>query len=359
MNRAGLESRLMDIYRNIDREKVQFDFYTNRTEEGEFDSEIRDFGGKVYYSDPINPLRIDLKIKEFKAFLLEKRCYSIIHSHVNEWSTLFCKGGMLAGVPVRIAHSRGANKTLSMATIFKDIIKMPIKKYATDYFAVSKEAGTHLFGKKALDSGRVIILPNGIDATRYAFNENERDVYRAELNIGDNIAIIHVGNLIAVKNHLFLLKIFMELKQREENIKLFLVGEGEERARIEAFIKEHELGEDVILLGKRKDVPQLLQAADVFIFPSFHEGFPGAVLEAEASGLPCLISDTITKEVKITKNVIRLSIKEDPSKWAKTVVNLETENRTDCVNDIINAGYDIKNLASRMENMYLKMESSS
>ena len=352
MERAGLESRLMDIYRNIDREKIQYDFYTNRWTEGEFDKEILSLGGKVFYSNPILIGKEHKKISEFELFLKEHEEYRIIHAHVNEWCALFCIGAKRANVPNRIAHAHGANKTFSIKTLYKNIIKRFINRNATHFLAVSKEAGINLFGKEAYDSGKVLVYPNAITTNNFRFNAKTRERIRNDLGLEDSLAIFHVGNLLPVKNHLFLLNVFTAVKANNTKSKLILVGEGEQRSVIERFVENNGLNDSVIILGKRADVPQLLQAADCFVFPSFHEGFPGAVLEAEASGLPCIISDTITDEVVITNKVKKMSLSLSPEAWAKVIINAIEPIREDCVDNIVSAGYDIVDLSKKMMAFY-------
>lgn len=355
MNRAGLESRLMDIYRNIDRERVQFDFYTNRMESGDFDNEILELGGIVFYSNSIRIFRENKKCMEFEHFLQEHKEYKIIHSHVNEWSTIFCKAAMRAKVPVRIAHSRGANQTLSFKSFYKNGVAIPLKQYATHWFAVSKEAGEHLFGKKAINEGKVSILPNAIKTDDFRFNPTIREKVRYSLKITDETVMIHVGNLSPVKNHMYLLKVFDYVKKQNNNAKLLLVGEGSQRKKIEQWIADNHYEDSVSLLGKRSDVSELLQAADIFVFPSLHEGFPGAVLEAETTGLKCYISDKITQEVVLTPQVSKLSIKDSPSIWAERILDERNYERLDCSSVIREAGYDIYDLASKMEKFYINL----
>ena len=355
MNRAGLESRLMDIYRNINREKIQFDFYTNRMEIGDFDNEILELGGIVFYSNGIQAFREKKKCIDFERFLQEHKEYRIVHSHVNEWSSIFCKAAMIAKVPVRIAHSRGANQTISLKGIYKNAVARSIKQYATHYFAVSKEAGEHLFGKKAVNDGLVRILPNAIDTNRFRFDPIVRKIVRDRLKITDETVIIHVGNLSPVKNHMYLLKVFDSVKKQDNRIKLLLVGEGNQRVKIEQWIADNNYEDSVSLLGKRSDVSELLQAADIFVFPSLHEGFPGAVLEAETSGLKCYISDTVTQEVVLTSYVSKMSIKDSPSIWAKRILDERNYERIDCSSIVRTAGYDISDLASVMEKLYINL----
>lgn len=352
MNRAGLESRLMDIYRVIDRSIVQFDFYTARNVVGEYDEEIRGLGGRVFYSEPIRPGREWRKEREFKMFLLSHPEYRIVHSHVNEWSTIYLRAAKSVGVPTRIAHSRGANKTLELATIYKDIMRLPIKRYATDCFAVSREAGEHLFGRKAYSTGRVVVLPNAIDTEKYRFDAKRRQDMRGTLGIGEEPVVIHVGNLNPVKNHQFLLDVFRCVLEIVPTAKLLIVGDGPERARIESRITELGMDWSVLILGKRTDVPDLLMAADAFVFPSFHEGFPGAALEAVTSGLPVIASDTITRELAITQDVTFLSLKDSVKIWAKAVIDSLPMVRFDRASDVKAAGYDIQELSKALELYY-------
>lgn len=355
MNSGGLENRLMDIYRNIDKEKIQFDFYTNRTIPGTFDEEIIRMGGKVYYSNPFSLSNPRKKMSEFDSFLKDHHEYKIIHAHLNELSTLFCKVAMKNGVPVRIAHSRATNAKVSLKILLYNLIRLPIKRYATHYFAVSKEAGMHLFGTSAVINGLVKILPNAIDTKKFSFSQVIREEKREELGLNDEFAIIHVGNLLPVKNHLFLLAVFNEYRKINDKAVLILVGDGPQRSAINSWLEENNMSGSVSILGKRSDVNELLQAADFFVFPSFHEGFPGAVLEAQTAGLPCLISDTITKEVMITDGVKSMSLSSSPKLWAELIENgrHKTANRKDRVNEIRAAGYDIHDLVNELQNIYL------
>ena len=358
MNRSGLESRLMDIYRNIDRNKIQYDFYTNRMESGEFDSEIEKLGGKVYHSNAIRPGKELQKKSEFKRFLLDHPEYNIIHAHVNEWSTIFCKAAKEIRIPTIIAHSRGANTDFTLKTAYKNILRIPIKNYVTHCFAVSEKAGEHLFGKRAVKQGKVKVLPNAIDTEKYRLNNDIRLRKRKELGLDSSFVVIHVGRFEHQKNHIFLLEIFNIIHKERPNAKLLLIGntKGSLYPKTVSWVHQHGLDNNVIFLGERKDVSELLQSADFFIFPSFHEGFPGAALEAETSGLPCLISDSVTQEIVLTDRVKQMSLKSSADMWAKETMKMITRERTDCVETIKSAGYDIYDLSRRMENFYMRCD---
>lgn len=349
MNCGGLENRLMDILRHID--SIQIDVYTNRMNEGYFDNEIRELGSRVYYSSPISIYNINNKVNEFKKFLLIHKEYKIVHSYMNEWSFIFCKGAYLAGVKTRIAHSRGANVRFNLASLIKRIIKFSIKKYATDYWAVSIPAAKYLFGTTLYNKGKIVILPNAINCLPYRYDNDKRLKFRYQNKLDRKFVILHVGNFTVPKNHKYLIRVFFEISKKEPLAKLLLVGGGD-HSMIKKDVQHLQLEEKVFFLGQRFDVPNIMQGSDVFIFPSLHEGFPGAVLEAQAAGLPCLISDTITDEVCLLPTTKQLSITIEPNIWAEEALKLKAYERRDTYDAIIKSGYDIQNLIRKLTEFY-------
>lgn len=353
MARGGLESRLMDIYRNIDRSRVQFDFYTFRLEKGIFDDEIINMGGKIYYNNSIESRLTNIN-KEFCDFLKANHKYKVVHAHMNQWCGLLLKSAKQASVPVRIAHSRTALNSNNLKNIMKNIIKISTKKYSTHMFAVSEKAGRWLFGNKAFKNGLVQVWPNGIEINKYKFDKNIRENKRKELKIeDDSFVIMHVGNFTYAKNHDFLIDIFNLVKKKQKNAKLVCVGGGNKES-IRQKVKKLEIIDDVLFLGSRNDVPDLLQAADIFLFPSIYEGLPGAVLEAQASGLPCIISDVISNEICITSLVEQMSLKDSATIWANKVLEYSEEHeRKDMSQEMIKAGFDIKEVSKKLEDFYI------
>lgn len=351
MDKGGLESRLMDIIRNVDTNRVIIDVYTNSHEQGYFDNEIELYGGRVFYSSSNSMFHLLRKVLDFKRFLKNHKEYSIVHVHRNELSTLYCAGASMAGVPVRIAHSRGANIQLSLSRLFKDIIKLPLKKYATNYFAVSVPAAIRLFGKRSYAQGQVMIWPNAIDCRKFVYNPEVRTRIRTQLGLENAFVIIHVGNFTIPKNHDFLLYVFRELKKKEQTAKLVLVGGGKSERYL---TKAASLGitDSVLFLGSRSDVDELLQAGDVFVFPSLHEGFPGAVLEAQAAGLPCVISNSITSEVCLLSTTKQLPLSASPDRWAQEILLMKDSVRKDTYDAIVQAGYDVVSLSEKLTMFY-------
>lgn len=353
MDRAGLESRLMDIYRSIDRDKVQFDFYTYRDEPGFFDDEVKNLGGKVFYGDKLDLKHFTTITKNMCMFLKMHNEYKIVHCHLNQWCGIVLRGAKQAGTPVRIAHSRTALKTNSIKNAIKNIIKISTNREATDKFAVSKKAAIWLFGNRQVKKGNVIVWPNAINFQKYLFKPSVRKNVRNKLAIDDDIVIIHVGNLKPEKNHTYLLDILAAATKINSKVKLVLVGQDFMDGQIQNEAIRKGVIDQVLFLGSRSDVNDLLQAGDVFLFPSIYEGFPGAVLEAEASGLPCIISDTITEEVCLVDNVIRMSIKDNPEKWAQKALSMISDNRRSQEELLLNTGYDIRRLTEDMCEYYL------
>lgn len=360
MNRAGIESRLMELYREVDRSVVQFDFYTLRETPGQFDEEILSLGGKIYYNPPLSVSRFYDIPKRFETFFRAHPEYQIVHAHMNQWCGLILKGAKAAGVPVRIAQAHTSLNKLSLQCMVKNILKQPVNRYATDRIAVSDYAGKWLYGKKKVKQGEVLFWKNGIETERYVFSEEIRAMTRKELGLADEFTLMHVGNLRPEKNHEFLFRVFAEVLKEKPNSRLVLVGKDMSDGRLLQLAEEMQIAAKTMFLGSRKDVAQLLQAGDVFVFPSFYEGFPTAVLEAQATGLPCVISDTITREIAVTPLVEFRSIQTKPSEWARCVLAKEDTNRINVSDMIVRAGHSLSDSVERVQKFYLsKMEEIS
>ena len=357
MNRAGLESRFMDIYRNLDGSIIQFDFYTCRKDEGQFDKEIISLGGRIYYNEPLVLNKFYAIPNRFFDFLKNHPEYSIIHAHMNHWCGLILMGAKKAGVAVRIAHSRTALEKFTIKNMAKNILKVITKHYATHFFAVSKKAGVWLYGKRAVNNGKVQVWPNAIECKKYLFNIDLRTEVRKELHLSDEFTILHVGNIRPEKNHTFLLEVFKEILEKKNDSKLILVGEDCSSGDCKRLAQKMGIHEKVLFLGSRDDVNRILQAGDVFVFPSLYEGLPGAVLEAQAASLPCFISDTITDEVCISPYVKRLSLSLGAKKWSEYILGLIDGNkmcRSDSYDYFRKTGFDAYSLANKLSGFYLE-----
>lgn len=355
MNRGGMESRLMDLYRNVDRTRLQFDFYALRAERGQFDAEIESLGGKVYYNAPLDMKRLWEIPRRFEAFFKEHPEYSVCHAHVNQWCPLILEGARKAGVKVRIAHARTALSGKGLSVLVKNFIARQKADSPTHRFAVSGKAALWLYGKRCVKQGLTEVWPNAIEAGKFLYSEEARNSLRESLCLSDEYVVLHVGNLRRVKNHDYLFSVFAQILDSEPKSVLLLAGQGEREAELRALAEELGISDKVRFLGSRSDVPALLSAADVFVFPSFYEGLPGAVLEAQAASLPCIISDTIAEEVKLSSSVQMLSIEAPPSTWADAALSTRAHARDrDAAYALFcTTGYDVQSLAERLTEFYL------
>lgn len=349
LDAGGAESRTMDIYRKIDRNKVQFDFAIHTDEECVFSQEIRDLGGKIYSFPRFTGKNFFHYKKCWKQFFKNNPGYKIIHGHQTSTAFIYLQVAKKFSIPVRIAHSRNSNKDSTIKKYTSKLSRFP----ATDLLAVSKVAGASEFGNKALRKHEVKIVPNAIDASKYSFDQDTRIKKRNELGLRDNLVVGHIGRLHPQKNHRFLLQIFKSLLSVNTQAKLILVGEGELQNNIKQQVSDLQLENQVYFLGRRSDVPELLQAFDILLFPSWYEGLPGVVLEAQAAGLPSIISDTITDEVKITDLVDYVSLDRQTDYWAKMTFNKATiTNRENTYNKVVEAGYDTVAIGKWYEDFY-------
>lgn len=355
MNRNGLENRLMDIYRNIDRSLIQFDFMTNRTEAGEFDAEIEQLGGKVYHMSRIAPKSFFRYMGELRVFFQEHPEYKIVHSHLNTLSTWPLLMAKRAGVPVRIAHSRNASMDRNFKMVYKAFSRLFINGQATERFACSRSAGIWLFGKKYVEQDTFHVIPNAIQLDRFLYSEEKRRKMRCELGIQEKeLAIVCVARFSRQKNHGFLLRVFFEIKKKNPDSRLYLVGQGELEQEIRGQVSELGLIDSVVFLGSRADVGNVLTAMDAFLFPSFYEGFGTVMIEAQCSALPTLASDSIPYETKLCDSVEFASIQEAPAVWAEKILALVEKNeRKDNSVLIRENGYDIGQSYAWMQQFYL------
>ena len=297
MEAAGVQTLLMNIYRNIDRNKVQFDFLVHYTEPQFYDEEIKKMGGKLYKLS----VREDYNFLKYKhdldLFYKEHKEYKIVHGHMNSLGAIYLNAAEKASVPVRIAHAH-SNKTIYRIAIIKYLkifITEQYANHATDLFACSEDAGKYMFRDKPFT-----VINNAIDSDLFKAEPEIRDKIRNDLRLNNNFIIGHVGRFHPQKNQLFLIDIFYEIKKIRSNAKLILVGSGENEIEIRSKITKLELEKDILFLGNRSDMNIVYQSFDVFAFPSIHEGLGIAAIEAQAAGIPTVCTDTLPKEINVT-----------------------------------------------------------
>jgi len=365
MDIGGAECMIMNYYRKIDHTKIQFDFLVHRQSEGDFDKEIESLGGVIHRLNPINPIFPKRYYTALRNFFEINNSYQIIHSHLNTFSCFPLKIAKEFKIPCRIAHAHIAIDKLSLFSIIsqkenlketaKKIIKLRLKKkvarHANHYFTCGKKAGEWLFGKQF----PLTLMTNAIDAKSFRFDENVSLKYKSIENLKGKTVIGHVGRLDIQKNHSYLLQILRELGEQNTQFHLVIVGEGPLKKKLMLECESLKISERVHFFGLRTDVSQLYQMFDFFVFPSFYEGLPLTLIEAQAAGLMVLASDTITKETKLTDNVNFLSITNPPSTWANKILEIGNYKRRDTTNEIIVGKYDIISNAHEIANFYLKV----
>ncbi|MDX5475450.1 MAG: glycosyltransferase family 1 protein [Bacillaceae bacterium] len=354
MNRGGAETLLMNLYRNMNREKIQFDFLTCKP--GAFDKEIEELGGKVHRIPYVTEKGHFGYIRALDEFFYNHPEYIIVHSHLDKMSGFVLKSAWKQKIPYRIAHSHNTNSEGNvLAKLYKWYAGQHILPKATHYVACSSAAAKWLFQRKESEA---IILKNGVDSNQFAFSLENRISVREEWGFNDKHLIFgHVGRLHEQKNHLFLIDTFAEVVKKNNSARLVLVGDGPLRLQIEERIKDLKIEDKVLMLGIRSDIDKILQGFDMFVFPSLHEGLPVTLIEAQGAGLPCLISDNITNEVDVGLGLIQQLPLQDKRTWVSAMVEhqVDTNKRYRLENALSNSDYDIKKAAIWTENFYLVM----
>lgn len=349
MGRGGLETMLMNYYRKIDRKKIQFDFLVHRDFEADYDEEIRQLGGRIYRMNRLNPVSRDY-LNQLNTFFKDHPEYRIVHSHLDCMAGIPLKYAKKNGVPVRIAHAHNSNQTKDKKYLLKLLYKRIIPKYATDFYACSEAAGKWMFGSREF-----LILNNAIDSQKYSYNPEKARRVRDALKISKNMLVVgHVGRFHPPKNHEMIVKIFSEVLKRVSDAKLLLVGDGYLQHTVWDQVAALGIQDHVIFTGVRSDVCDLMQAMDIFLFPSLYEGLPVSIIEAQTAGLPCIISDKVPLECKKTDLVQQLNLSESFGTWADTVISAAKQNkRRDTAEEIKKAGFDVSENARQLEAFYL------
>lgn len=358
MDRAGAETMLMNLYRGIDRTKFQFNFVVFTNESGDFDSEIKSMGGKIYKITEKSSLG---RMIALKKLLKRHPEYRILHTHTLFSNAFHILAGKMANVPYLIAHSHNTNAKSSNPLIFgiyKKFSKMIMHVFATHYVSCGVEAANYLFPYQH----NVFNLPNSIDTDYFSnIGETERNFLNNEFNIDDSyLKIIQVGRLQPVKNHKFSIEIAKYLKKQNIKFKMFFIGQGELLDEINNQIDSEGLQNNVFLIGLRKDIPQLMAGADVMLLPSFHEGFPVVLVEAQAVGVTSVISDKISKEVDLGLDLILFNSLQSPlSNWVDNLLSAKRTKPKDKYERLIilqDLGFDIKSNVQALSNFYNNMK---
>ncbi|MDE7297543.1 MAG: glycosyltransferase family 1 protein [Lachnospiraceae bacterium] len=347
---GGAETFVMNVYRALDRTAIQFDFVKHTNKNQFFDNEIRQLGGKIFSCPRYNVVNHFEYCKWWKKFFATHTEYCIIHGHVRSTASLYMPIAKKYGLKT-IIHSHSTSNGTGISAFVKTVLQYPIRYQADYFFACSDAAGEWLFGKKIMKGGRYYKIQNAVDIETSRLNLEVRKKYREELKLEDKIVYAHVGRLHESKNHMFLIEVFSELLAVQPNAVLLIVGDGDLREQIEKKVDELQMGRAIKMLGSRDDVSNILQASDCFLFPSKWEGLPVTVVEAQAAGLPCFVSDRVTREVGVSELVNYLPIDKGTKLWVDAIRRQDCTRR-DVTEKIRAAGFDVRTLAKWMKDFY-------
>lgn len=353
MDRGGAETMSMNYLRHFDRSKVIYDFLVNREYRAAYEDEIESLGGRVYRMCPMYPKCFNQYKREFRQFLIEHPEYRVIHSNLEERSYFPLRIAKEMGIPVRIAHAHNEYKGFDAKTLVRQYFRSRLSPYYTHGFACSAEAAKWLFGSKAMESGRVQIVQNAIDSTTYRFNGDERLRIRKELDVEESFVMGNVGRFFPQKNHSFLLDVFSSVLQRVSNAKLLLVGAGDLEGEIKNKAINLGILDKVVFTGSVPNVWDYLQAMDLFVFPSIHEGLGMSLIEAQAVGLPCIASDAVPEEANISGQVTYLSLDDGAEAWATECEKFVSCPRFESDGLLQKTHFDVQKEAVKLQNFYL------
>lgn len=342
----------MNVYRNVDRNKIQFDFLVFHSAHEYYEDAIKRLGGRVYHVPVMENGNLVRRKRMINSFFDEHSDYAAIHGHMAALGNDYLYAAERHGIERRFSHSHIADFEHTPRNIVKQVFQKGFGNHATLRLACSRAAGEFMYPGQDY-----IVINNGIDINRFTFNESRRKRFRERLGLSaDAMLVGHVGRFELMKNHTFLIDVFKELAKENSNIYLLLAGDGSLRGDIEQ--KVHKLGLDnrVLFLGLIDDMPSFYDSLDCFFMPSLFEGLPFAAIEAQCSGLPCVLSNRITDEVAITNLVSYLPLETNASTWADCILGMldnSVSKRSCYAEQVAKAGYDIRDVANELTRLYL------
>lgn len=348
---GGSQAFVMNVYDHIDRTKVQFDFVVTPEEQKDLYTQVEKLGGRVYVCPKYTGKNHHSYCKWWDNFFTEHPEYHVIHGHVRSTAAIYLKLAAKHGL-VTIAHSHNTSNGKGISASVKNVMQLPIRSIADYLFACSDEAAIWLFGKKAITRTNYKWIPNGIDLHRFAFNKERRVQMREKLGIAEDTFVLgHVGRITSQKNHKFLVEIFAQYHQKHPNSKLLLVGDGELSEAVRQQCEQSSIAKDVIMVGAKKNTEDYYQVMDAFALPSLWEGLGIVAIEAQANGLPCLLSEYVPREAVCAQNIHVLSLKS-PNAWLQALEGLNIGERNMKLSPDLMV-YDIGKTAEFLQSFYL------
>lgn len=353
---GGISKYAVNNWYFLDKNKFECDFGTV-SKHLDYEQEIINSGARVKY---ISCYAEDNKEQFEKEFyeLFSKEKYDVVHLHTTSWKSFLVEEiAVKCNIPKIIVHAHNTSVegiTKEERESREKIHNLKKQEFntslATDFLACSSDAADWLFGNQ-IPQSKIKIIKNAIDVDKFIFNKDIRKKIREQLNVENNFVVGHIGNFVWQKNHEFLINVFAKACKKEKRLKLILVGDGNLYSKVQQQVEKLDINDNVIFTGSRADVNYLLQAMDLYCFPSVSEGLGISIIEAQASGLKCLVSDKIPNEILITNNINALSLDEE--KWINKILELSNDyERLDMYNEITKAGYNIKEQIKEIENLY-------
>lgn len=352
---GGVEKVARDIGMYADPNEYEVHYVVFDDDIGEYGQELTAHGCKVFrLREP--SLNYKEYLQALKRIMTETK-YDVVHAHTMfniGWAMLVAKH---MGVPIRVAHAHSAldNGHSFKKAIYEYIMRKIILSDSTDLVACGEKAGIRLFGEKAyFQKGKLIL--NGIDTEKFRYSEEKRRQIREQYHFGERFVIGHVGHLEKVKNQSFLLELMPELLKRNPDTMLLLLGEGDDHKMLEEKVVERGLQDHVIMTGNVSNVSDYLSAMDVFAFPSLFEGMPLSIIEVQANGLPCVISDRVPQDVFLTDLIHPLSLDDNQEEWIKQLCNMQRDNAQVYADNLKVSGFDVSGVMQKIYNIYSKAE---
>lgn len=357
MDRAGIETMLMNYYRHIDREKIQFDFLCNKSKAGAYDAEILALGGKIYHTPGLNPVKYPFYLKYMKKLFQTHPEYQILEAHNGALGVYALHAANINHIPVRIFHAHGASITKDWKLPLKLVCKAFLPSNINQYFSCGEAAAYCYFGNKIADLKKYKLIPNAIEVERFTFNLKIRNKIRVQYGLQSKHVIGHVGRFMSQKNHIFLVNVFEEIAKEDPDAVLILIGDGKLQDEIKTKVKEKGLETKVLFIGNVGNVNEWYNAFDVFVLPSIWEGLPVVGVEAQANDLPCVFSDSITKEIRILEKKTKfVSLQAPLSQWKEMIISqLSNRTRNDNTRWLTEKHYNIVFEAQKLQELYLEL----
>lgn len=356
MDRAGIETMLMNYYRHMDRSKIQFDFLCNKQKSGDYDEEIRSLGGKLYRTPGLNPIKYPAYLTYMRSVFAENTDCRIVEAHNGALGVYALFAAKKNRIPVRIFHAHSASIARDWKLPLKLLCRAFLPMSMNGHFTCGHAAAACYFPKKIVQQQKYVLIPNAIEINRFRFDGQARQKLREEYGLADKHVVGHVGRFCPPKNQSFLLEAFAEVRKQDPKAFLVFAGEGDQMDMVQKKAKAMHLDDSVLFLGNIPNVNQWYQAFDAFVLPSAWEGLPVVGVEAQAADLPCVFSGAITREVDILEKTRFVDLAEGPEKWAEAICQALTEQtRTDVSATIAEYGYDICEQAQKLQAYYLQM----